>query len=720
MTDAGDGRGFHFFELNNKQTPIPAMPHDSLSLEERLSPIKLAAFDSASRTQSDEIQRKVSASADLSSRSAFGLIKHPHGLQAKHEYRRNTLNHPSSFKTPAKPTTRDVVTSPRLVAPVLQPDNTDSIADSPSYRIRSKRVTEKVDNDSNPLLIGNGNTKKTQTEHNSNKRPSSGEISLSVFKQSRLSSAGKSHGANTSDSSFHNELLERMNSSPENINHGDDPAMSLTEKQFGDDLMENHDSRILESNQPGVIVHLNDTPIYTAHQMEMSRQSLLSEIVKMEASVVEKNDEIIELTSAVSNAKNRILRLEEGINEKLRAESHLKESVHLLDLQIDHINKELSQVKLDLKVKSALLQSSEDKLKDLKEGFDEERRTLNDTIVKLEGHAQELEVVLAERSLEISTLKAEIEGIKLEKERLFRDRDSLSVELEKILASNESLLSKLKAAEDEREHLALQLQMKERSLSEKNDQLKDLDEKFKELCEEASSLHNEMAKLETEQKSKDEEILKKDHLLEQLKVHCTQLEGEITSLKDELKSNRDLYQKDTNITSSLQSEIDHLMKKVEDLQNQNLEKDQIISGDTKKLTELVEEVTKQKQVISELKTKVTNKDESASETELLRQIASLKHQVSTAQQKTDERIQDVAEQLYHQYSKKHELKVNQLKEKYDAKIEDSHRELEQKRREIETLDSQLKTEMKEKNYLLSVLEKSDSTFNKRTPTRNRY
>lgn len=715
------------FSLSTTKTrPIFEMPNDSLSLEERLSPIKLTTIKQPivkdSMDQKDQSDGEFS---DKSPRPTFsGLIKHPHGLQAKHDYRRNTLTHPSSFKTPSKHSVRDVVTSPRLVAPVLRPDHTDSIADSPSYRIRSKRASliERFDDSSYDVGKGLQASHSGLSDHTSpNRKRSSGDFTVSVSKLKRISHT-KSSSANGEIEQLTNNIksLEEMNSSPEKpksqvahltstlatslptkaINGNNEPSYSESKK----------DTSEFEVSREGRLV-------YTAIQMDITRQNLYNEITKLELSIKNKNDEIIQLSNAFNDAGNKILRLEENFDENLRVKNHLEESLRLSGLQIENLDRDLTSIDQKLKENVSLLKRSEDELVTIQRRHKDEIDQLNANVSGLEEHLKQLESKLAEYSLISTDLKSENESLKLQARNLSEEKMELQKDIDSFTNSRDLLLAKVEELSKDKEILTTRLESRQDTLSEKNDQLSELNQKFKDLCEETTSLHNEMAKFETEQKLKDKELSEKDNSIDELTSLCSQLEDELSSLKAEYESNRELLQDDVNLKSNLQSENERLLETIVKLKNQNLEKDQIISGDTKKLTELVEEVNKQKQFISDFKMNA-NKSEASSENELLKQIASLKHQVATAQQKTDERIQDVAEQLYHQYSKKHELKVNQLKEKYDAKIEESLSELELKRREIETLDSQLKTEMKEKNYLLSALEKSDISL-KRTPSRKR-
>lgn len=697
------------------------MPHDNLSLEERLSPIKLSNIKEPTvKERMDENEIPDRELLDSTARPTFsGLIKHPHGLQAKHDYRRNTLTHPSSFKTPSKHSIRDVVTSPRLVAPILQPDHTDSIADSPSYRIRSKRAsllqrTHEPLHDINnkPLLVD------LPSHASPYKKRSSDDFTISVSKQKKYSIVDTPNGSDML-LNYKVKPLEEMNSSPEKSKNqpGNLTSTLATSLPAKNDDGKNESLRS-DKGANEYPVSREERLVYTASQMELSRQNLYHEITKLESSIKSKNGEIILLSSALNECENKILRLEEGLDETLREKAHLEESSRLSALQIEHLDKDLVSTHQKLEAKITLLKESENNYEVMRKNQEKEIEKMAVETAKLEEHITQVEIKLSQSTQALNELRSENEDLKLQVRNMSEERLELQKDVDNITNSRDLLLAKLEELRSDKEILTTRLDSQQDELSVKNDQLAELNQKFKELCEETSILHVEMAKFETEQKFKDEELSSKTNSIEELKSIRTHLEEEVASLKAELESNRELLHDDTNTKSNLQSENERLLEVILDLRNQNLEKDQIISGDTKKLTELVEEVNKQKQLISDFKMNA-NKGETNSEDELLKQIASLKHQVATAQQKTDERIQDVAEQLYHQYSKKHELKVNQLKEKYDAKIEESLSELELKRREIETLDSQLKTEVKEKNYLLSALEKSDASL-KRTPSRKRF
>lgn len=711
------------FELRPKQI-IFEMPRDSLSLEERFSPIKLTNIRQPMVKES--LKEKESYNGELTdktSRPIFdGLIKHPHGLQVKHRYRRNTITHANPIKTPAKHivhTIRDVVTSPRLVAPILQPDHSDSIADSPSYRIRNKKVTLTGRFDEIPNVSGDFFTRHshadTSNQATSYGKRSSDDFTVPVPKHRRFSLVNALNASDAPENLLNNlKPPGDMNSSPEKpgliVNLARTLNSSLPSKIINDDSEAEYTEGKIENPETSHQRRL----VYTASEMDISRQKLYNEITKLEMSIKTKNDEIILLNNDMNEAENKILRLSETLDENFREKDHLQESLRLTGLQVTNLNDELDSVNKKLIASINLLRTSEAEVDAIRQKHLDECHHLKVSISDLEEHSKKLEENLAQCSLTSNELKSENEQLKLLMKALSDEKMKLRRDFESITNSRDVLLAKLDELKNDKEILTLRLETQQTTLVEKNEQLVALNQKFKELCEETTNLHNEMAKFETEQKLKDRELTEKNKQIEELSSLCSQFEDDVSSLRSELHSTRVLIEDDSSTKINLQSENESLLKSVEDLRKQNLEKDKIISGDTKKLTELVEEVDRQKQVISDYKMNV-NKSEVGSESELLKQIASLKHQVATAQQKTDERIQDVAEQLYHQYSKKHELKVNQLKEKYDTKMEENLLELELKRREIETLESQLKTEMKEKNYLLSALEKSDISL-KRTPS----
>ncbi|RKP29271.1 hypothetical protein METBISCDRAFT_5613, partial [Metschnikowia bicuspidata] len=240
------------------------------------------------------------------------------------------------------------------------------------------------------------------------------------------------------------------------------------------------------------------------------------------------------------------------------------------------------------------------------------------------------------------------------------------------------------------------------TVAEKETAQRAVNEKLLLLIEETRNIHNEMAMFEREYKQLQAQLQEKSDQIDELQAQATRLRAQVDALdrlrvaaEAEIHTLRDLV-------AQLQLDKRDLAAEADALRSQNMEKDEIISGDTKKLGELVVEIDELKKQLAAKSRQ--HESERPSDMQAQQRISSLQQQIALAQEKTEERIQEVAEQLYHQYSKKHEVKVGQLKRKYEVRLEENKAEMEAQRRKIETLERLLLAESKDKNHLLMLLE----------------
>jgi len=200
------------------------------------------------------------------------------------------------------------------------------------------------------------------------------------------------------------------------------------------------------------------------------------------------------------------------------------------------------------------------------------------------------------------------------------------------------------------------------------------------------------------------------------------LDDKINRLQEGLNKSNEANESLQNKVSGLLEEIERLNQHVSESETQmdllksiNTEKDEIISGDTKKMGELVQKVNKQKQVIADYEKDyskaledIKSLQSKGENTSLNDEIEDLKKQVSQGQAKTNARIQEVAEQLYFEYSKKHELKVNQVRASFKKQIDNLHFEKKSQARDIDSLQKKLEIVNMEKNQLLRLIDEYQS------------
>lgn len=229
----------------------------------------------------------------------------------------------------------------------------------------------------------------------------------------------------------------------------------------------------------------------------------------------------------------------------------------------------------------------------------------------------------------------------------------------------------------------------------KEESLIQLNEKFQSLANETRTLHQDMEAFESNElsyKSKIRELSLElertedsNKRLEKQAIICSQERDELNSKLGELLIARD----------NLSDMVEKLKEKVRQGELKIKQMEDAISSEGKKLSELKSQMLSLSEENSKLSSKLAQ--EAKNEASYLQQLKDLQNQIQSAQSKTDKRIQQIAEQLYHEYSKKHELKVAQLKKKHEMKLEE-------KSSQIQSLAHQVHILNQEKTCLLNLVE----------------
>lgn len=778
----------------------------NLFLDEKLSPIKLSSISERRVAELNEKENLKSVhtteakAINIPNDMSATIVGHPHGLQAKQEARRNTIHHLS--KTPAKSLLiQGPLTSPRPVAPSLA-DQFEAVSDSPSYRIRSKRVSSGGTSDKEVYMQGigkkptrlvpdtsthgptshldffissspskrksfihisneppakvakvvtNGNEEKSidavirkdsDPEESSDAAPSSIPRRRSLEDENTQQSH---HDDNQDDYATPHRPTEAIAQSPqvnqlgrinEVVDHrlihldnvpgrtSDDDSKLISplkgHLKNGVSHIDSDYANIEENLTISFLLSPNSKPVFSVNYVKKLQDRLYEEIDALEKAIDDKNLEILKFSEERTKSAGKYFHLDQKLNEHKLTINKLRANEELLEVQIKQSEIELASTMKKLKLKDSILYLTEAKLSNAQRQFDDTVDAIRIENRELRKELEEVKTELGETIVIVRTAEAEAIEHKNTIKRLRDENLSSNDKLLDLILERDSLVDELRETSEKRKELQTESNLLREEVDRKAKDLDEMNANFGELVKETTELHNEMAKIEHEHKVNEKKLSDKQILVEELSAKLEAVQAKSNNLEILLETNSAKLKDDSQLFSDLQRKNSGLQSELKRLNDQNNEKDRIISGDTMKLNELVEQVNKQKQIISDYKSLLNSENssslESRTENILLKQVANLKHQVATAQQKTDERIQEVAEQLYHQYSKKHELKVSQLKEKYEVKIQEKNSELEAKLSEIETLESQLRTEVKEKNYILTLLEKSEGdTRNKWSP-----
>lgn len=463
---------------------------------------------------------------------------------------------------------------------------------------------------------------------------------------------------NTKSNSLTSPLKDHKNHS----HHSDDDD--------DDDLPNNFE---LE-NEPTInfISSPNSKPYFSINYIKQIQEGHDNEIVDLEKIINSKNEQILSLSQELQSTNSQFLKFEKEIKDLRQIHGKVKANEELLTIQLNQNNHEIGSLNKKIKIKENLVLNLEARIsklnhknseltrtyEELSENYNKVNQDVEDQLQKLTS----LEASYNKKAEEISTLTDSNLQFNLKIENLLKEKEDNLNEIEtlKLRESelNESVTS-YKTSIEEHETMINELKVKigtyDQTCKNYEVELKNFNQEFKNL--------NEIL-----DKNEDEKI---------------QLNNKINELS---QLNLNL----TNDEKSLSKQIDQLKAENKKLVDSNSEKDDIIKNDGQKIDKLVQ--------------KINHLENNNSSKQLLNQIADLKEQIALAQEKTDARIHEVAEQLYFQYSKKHEDKVNLLKNTYRNQIESLNNELKQKSRDNESLEKKLKVANNEIGSLLNLFD----------------
>lgn len=689
------------------------MTGNELMLEERLSPIKFSLLEQLTSEEKENIASQTAVDAMTLSPEAECLSKTPHKLQARLPDRRNTIHQSHPQKTPSRSTQRLVLTSPRLAIPALFPPAIgDSIIGSPSHGRRRKRLNNaKNFSVSNyPNVIGKAESINEAVAFNSdepsplkrrhigspnNSYPIENLGMSSSFRPNSnlLTLAGYVSGQETD--MLHFEINYKLESTE---NHS--KAMQRNEK---DSLIHGSSKDLVKVDNADLSILLWESPsskrIFSRRYINAIQEKYETEVRKLEEELTTKNEYVSELLARISEAEQMHLSSQQEISQLKRQVVNLQIANESSELHSKQLADDLARSVNKLKHKDSLLYLVSEKLGSSQRRIEEDHKTTSLQIFDLQESVNDLRTNLVAKDECLTEFENEINeskkllgmdlsincSIKDQITSLCDERDNMRAEVGILSSMNSELTSSLRELEESKRTSEIAKE--------------ELNNKFVHLMEETRKVQDEMTAFETVHKELELEVSNRVSQIEKYAFDVAILRKENYDLEESLRLSE---------ANALQTEKERrdLLERIDTLHKQNEEKDRIISGDTRKLSELVEELNTHKHTISNLKPSSPSQ-RLAESVELLNQIAGLKQQISSAQRKTDERIQEVAEQLYREYSKKHEVKVNQLKEKYEAKLEEKTKQINSRERQLESLESRLKMGEKEKTYLLHLLEKPE-------------
>lgn len=679
---------------NNMSTIQPNLEVLGSSQAEKMLPIRIARTLKGLRGLEDE---KENVTSTKYSKVTINL---PGVEGTTITTRRNTFHPAESFLTPPKPLERPAITSPRGKKPVdLFYTNALSANISPLVKLQKmrdlaqKRLMETSTKlsplrDSGALHSLKSLSPVRVSEINSvnDDRASIHSSSISLDKLPVSSPSKRVEILSEVVEPIHDQYTERSQSRASYQSHPTAPRESSEHRQ----------SNVMN---PELTTSGPSDAIFTRTFVENLQNEHYGKIEELENILSLKTREIKALNDKLNTShqdladlqqnfivqenKLNVMRDKEGMRDeeleyRVAEVESLRSQLLKLELYKAELKSSLSEIRLELaREVDTVAQLSDEKLR-LEENLERMER--------LKEQNDELLTDLSQQMNESKTKQLQLQGALEEAESsvrlLQRDLDVSNTEI----SSLKDQLSHLKA-----------------TLQEKEDSQRLANEKLQDLMNETDHIHKEMALFEKEYKQVEAQLQDKSDMISILEEAAESLKSRVEELEiSKFTADKKLSELQSSTELLLQEKQD-LLEDNSALRSQHREKDEIIKGDTQKLGELVLEIDTLKRALA---TKARD-DDRKPDYDAQQQINSLKQQIALAQEKTDERIQEVAEQLYHQYSKKHEIKVGQLKKKFEARMEENRDQIESQRRKIENLERLLSAETKDKNHLLVLLEDKD-------------
>lgn len=405
---------------------------------------------------------------------------------------------------------------------------------------------------------------------------------------------------------------------------------------------------------------------------------LASEKVSVEASITSLKTELTTLTTINDELNNKssttAIELEQKCNEILKLKEKLEELVNTeKDTSKELIDKisALTNDKQALEEKLNIVKSENDQLtairNSIKEETDTRLQSLNDELSRCKEEIQRLKVSLEQKSIELESLQKKYEEV----------NDDATVRTAEVKELNEEIIV----------------------LKESNSQLESNTVKLEEQIHNWESKYNgkteELQKLTIDYESSQGRNNNMEALTELEEVHNT-----MTSLESALKKNADT--------------INHLRTENEELKNKVSE---ITERAQKHINEkehgdgLNNAIDSESLRIEKEKLETQNIEKSKEIQTLLKQIDDWRQKLELKDTDTNKRLKLLAEDLYVQYSSKHEQKVKLLKKGYESKYQGEIDKLSFQNKtlnqELEQLNNKLASERKEKQELLRILEEKE-------------
>lgn len=353
------------------------------------------------------------------------------------------------------------------------------------------------------------------------------------------------------------------------------------------------------------------------------------------------------------------------------------------------------------------------KLEEEAEDLQHQLQMKNDEIAKLQTHLKEAISVQRGSSDEVMKQLEDLTTVKCDLEIQLQS-------LQKELAQErEAMKGKISTAEK-------QLNDALHELGESKERRDSLQNLLDEKIEQNANLQKDYEGASDDAEIRKAEVTELNFAVEDLKNVKSNLEATVSRLEDEMKKWQGMYKEQTISYEKVSLELESLCLKNSNIEAEHLaELEQLHENlsslqDTLRInSEVINQLQNENQSLKDDKNALQDKDQGKLQeipktnddnliSSLNKQIEEWREKFHNKEQESNSSLKLLAEDLYIQYSSKHEQKVKLLKKgyevKYKGKLDNLYLQNEGLTQEIDQLKNQLTSERKEKQKLIEMLE----------------
>lgn len=482
----------------------------------------------------------------------------------------------------------------------------------------------------------------------------------------------------------------------------------------------------------------NSKPIFSRDYINKIQTNHRHELEELEHESNNQKEQILRLSEELSSTNREFLRYDQLLHELRLRNKKSAQNEEMLAVQLQHYERELLATTKALKKHQELGVRTAEELTKVNEQLADEKeilaRALEEQIHirnRVEALSAELAGVQNDKSrlekahVELQTAKqtldVELEQIKTELAAANRRLDeangaiaSKHEELATVEAARVKLASSCEAYKQENELLTSSIAQ----LTKENAEFQQINTEQQEHLERVESLaHSEVEKLELMVAVKQQELQERETRFGSTKTamenaHKTAIEEKERLLLESgealTKARAEAEQATTKATAverelaakvgALEAAKSELQAQISELEATNKHKDAMIGDDTRKMNELTQKLKQVKEKVAQLE----KENDAAHEAEIQHLRREMELQLEQNRQRTAKKIDEVAELLYTQYSKKHETKVGMMRTSFNSKMDKLADENRRQQLEIESLRKQRDAAVAEKDQLLEM------------------